>query len=194
MGPIESTVKFVADVFQIVTGIAAVVIAYAGWRIAQQTLNWERLSDEEKRGVNLKGLLKDVTLKLGQPRDQPGPNLAVSHPDKLKKHKRFFPLVFENAKGTTPDDLLILEVSEPTNRWTFRCDTRKMRIQFWNKVTQATLEEPRKTQFSFQLLDWKNGLGDICLNDLERPSSEGPLHWKLSCNGILIKEAELEIP
>ncbi|MGO9121476.1 MAG: hypothetical protein ACLQPD_28190 [Desulfomonilaceae bacterium] len=193
----ETLLKYspiVATGAQVVIGIATVVIAWAGYRIARQTLNWNKLSEEEKRGVHVKGLLKEVTFKLGQPSDNPGPNLAVTHPDRLKEHTRFFPLIVEITTGSPPRDELILETSEPTNRWTFRCDTSQVRILYWNKVGEATGEKPRKVQYSLSLWTRENRIGDICLKELNRPPFEVSFEWKLSCNGMVIKEGELVIP
>jgi hypothetical protein len=184
----------ISAVAQVAIGIATVVIAWAGYRIARETLDWNKLSDEEKRGVHLKRLLKDAVLIITQPLDRPGPNLAVSHPEKLKKHKRFIPLVVETTTGSPPKDTLILETAEPTNRWTFRCDTGRVRILYWNKGTEVTGENPRRVQYSLSLWTRENRIGDICLNDLTRPPIEAPFQWKLSCNGIVIKEGQLVIP
>lgn len=188
--------KGVISAFQehwyIVVGFAVLVGIIVG--IAKLfAIRFSMLSPEKQYKIRLRRryVKPKYSLRSGDPiTDYPGK--LVSGAVDLSPYVRFVPATLVNEGDKLEFDVK-LELTEPTNRWTFRPYEGIAAITGWNHETNPSAKTPRRSFIN--LLERGSGvrLGAICINQEKEGGGEQYLSWKFTCLGVTVGEGKNKI-
>lgn len=156
-------------------------------------IQFSRLSPEKQYRHRLRrGHVKPkYLLRLGKPiTDYPG-KLVKGAVD-FSPYGRFLPVTLVH-EGDNPEFDVKLELTEPSDRWTFRPYEGIAAITGWNHERSPSVKTPRRS--FVDLLERGAGvrIGAICINREKDGESEEHLSWRFTCLGETVGEGRSRI-